>query len=169
MRQESVVRVGCRAAIVAGVLRAAGSFAPSSGVEAERQLLYFLIDLLLLLGVFAVYAHDHDRIGRWGAIGLLTAVVGILLVRSSRAVPGIDLYPAGALAVAVGWMLLSLMSWRARAGSVIVPLGFALSVVTATLAKTLASSVLFVASGIVFGAAVAAAGTQVLVRIGRGA
>jgi hypothetical protein len=167
MRQDTLLRAGCRAAIVAGVLRAAGSFA-SSGGEVERQSLYFVIDLLLLFGVFAAYAQDHERIGRWGAIGFLTTVGGILLVRSSRAVPGVDLYPAGALAVALGWMLLSLISWRAGAGSVFVPLLFALSVVTGALAETLALSTLFVASSVIFGAAVAAAGKQVLVRVGRG-
>ena len=108
MRMDALVRAGGAAAILAGVLRAAGSFASGAGSEVERQSLYFIVDLLLLLGVLAVYAQNHAALGRWGAAGFLTTVVGILLVRSSRAVPGLDLYPAGALSVAIGWVLFSL-------------------------------------------------------------
>src|SRR5262245_25800065 len=107
MRRDTLVRIGGAAAILAGVLRAAGSFPSGADSEFERQSLYFIVDLLLLLGVFAAYAQNHEVLGRWGAGGFLTTVVGILLVRSSRAVP-LDLYPAGALSVAIGWVLVSL-------------------------------------------------------------
>ena len=50
----------------------------------------FFIDLLLLLGAFAAYAQNHEAVGRWGAAGFVTTVTGILLVRSSRAVPDVD-------------------------------------------------------------------------------
>ena len=96
MRLSTLLRVGGAAAILAGVLRAASSFA--FGVsEVERQALYFIVDLLLLLGAFAAYAQNHETVGRWGTVGFLTTVAGILLVRSSRTVPGLDLYAAGAL------------------------------------------------------------------------
>ena len=68
MRMETLVRVGGGAAIVAGVLRAAGSFV-SLGSEVERQSLYFIINLLLLLSVFAAYTQNHEALGRWGAAG----------------------------------------------------------------------------------------------------
>jgi len=108
------------------VLRAAGSFV-SGGSEVERQSLYFIVDLLLLLSVFAAYAQNHEALGRWGAAGFLTTVVGLLLGRSSRAVPGLDLYPAGALSVAIGWVLLSLDRWRTANGPAFVPELFVLS------------------------------------------
>jgi hypothetical protein len=115
MRLSTLVRVGSTAAILAGVLRTAGSFA-SGGSELERQALYFIVDLLLLLGAFAAYAQNHAAVGRWGAAGFLTIVAGILLVRSSRAVPGLDLYPVGGLSVAIGWALLSRAWWRTAQG-----------------------------------------------------
>src|SRR5438094_6210699 len=129
MRTDTLVRVGGWAAILAGVLRAAGSFA-SGGSEVERQSLYFIVDLLLLLGVFAAYTPNHEALERWGAAGFLTTVAGILLVRSSRAVPGLDLYPAGALSVAIGWVLLSLDWWKRATGPAFVPVLFVLSIVT---------------------------------------
>ena len=158
------VRVGGAAAILAGVLRTASSFA-SGGSELERQALYFIVDLLLLLGAFAAYAQNHDDMGRWGAAGFLMSVVGILLVRSSRAVPGLDLYPAGALSVAIGWVLLSLACWRTEKGPAFVPVLFMLSIVTGLVGQIASSASLFVASGVIFGAAVAGAGRQVLLGV----
>ena len=115
VRMDTLVRIGGVSAILAGVLRAAGSFASGPG-EIERQSLYFIVDLLLLLGVLAMYAQNHEALGRWGAAGFLTTVVGLLLGRSSRAVPGLDLYPAGALSVAIGWVLLSVEWARTASG-----------------------------------------------------
>ena len=162
MRMDTFVRVGGASAILAGVLRAAASFA-SWGSEVERQMLYFIVDLLLLLGVFAAYAQNHEALGRWGAGGFLATVAGILLVRSSRAVPGLDLYPAGAISVSIGWVLLSL-DWRRTAnGPAFLPVLFALSFVTGLVGQIVPrAAALFVASGLIFGAAMVGVGRQVL-------
>ena len=163
MRRDTLIRVGGATAILAGVLRAAGSFPSWPDSEVARQSLYFIVDLLLLLGVFAAYAQNHEALGRWGAGGFLTTVAGILLVRSSRAVPGLDLYPAGALSVAIGWVLLSLTWWKTANGSALVPLMFVLSVVTGLAGQIVAPAAgLFVASGVIFGAAMVGVGRQVL-------
>ena len=163
MRRDTLVRIGGAAAILAGVMRAAGSFRSWADSEVERQWLYFIVDLFLLLGVFAAYAQNHEALGRWGAGGFLTTVAGILLVRSSRAVPGLDLYPAGALSVAIGWVLFSLTWWRTANGSASVPLLFVLSVVTGLVGQIVARAAgLFVVSGVIFGAAMVGVGRQVL-------
>ena len=164
MRLSTLVRVGGAAAILAGVLRAASSFA-AGGSEIERQSLYFIVDLFLLLGAFATYAQNHEDVGRWGAAGFLTAVAGTLLVRSSRAVPGLDLYPAGAVSVAIGWVLLSGAWWRTAKGPAFVPALFVLSIVTGLLGQIASRASLFVAAGVIFGAAVAGAGSQVLLGV----
>jgi len=161
MRMNTLVRVGGWAAILAGVLRAAGSFV-SWGSEVERQSLYFIVDLLLLLSVFAAYAQNHEALGRRGAAGFLTTIAGILLVRSSRAVPGLDLYPAGALSVAIGWVLLSLDWWRTANGPAFVPVLFVLSVLTGLVGQIEHLAPLFVASGVIFGAAMVGVGRKVL-------
>ena len=159
---DTLVRIGGVSAILAGVLRAASSFAAGPG-EIERQALYFVVDLLLLLSVLAVYAQNHDALGRWGRSGFLATVTGILLVRSSRAVPGLDLYPAGALTVAGGWLLLSVTWWKAAKGSALVPLLLLISVVTGAVGQRVPSAAdLFVASGVAFGAAMVGVGGQVL-------
>jgi hypothetical protein len=160
MRLSTLIRVGGAAAILAGLLRAASSFT-AGGSEVERQALYFIVDLLLLLGAFAAYAQNHDAVGSWGAAGFLTIVAGILLVRSSRAVPGLDLYPAGALSVGVGWVLLTFAWWRTAKGSAVVPVLLLLSIVIGLVGEMVSRASLFVAAGVLFGAAVVGAGMQV--------
>jgi hypothetical protein len=161
---STLVRIGGASAILAGVLRVASSFV-SGGSEIERQALYFIVDLFLLLGAFAAYAQNREVVGRWGAAGFLTTVVGILLVRSSHTVPGLDLYPAGALLVAIGWVLLSLAWWRTTKGPTFVHVLFVLSIVTGLVGQIVSRASLFVASGVIFGAAVAGAGRQVLLSV----
>lgn len=162
MTTRGFERLGGWAAVIAGVLRAASSFT-SGGTDVERQSLYFIVDLLLLCGVFAAYTQNHEGFGRWGAAGFLTTVVGILLVRSTRAVPGLDLYPIGALAVATGWTLLSLDWWKTVNGPAFVPVLFALSIVIGLAGQVVPwAAALFAASGVVFGAAMVGVGRQIL-------
>jgi hypothetical protein len=169
MRMDAVVRVGGAAAILAGVLRVASSFA-SGGNEVARQSLYFVVDLFLLLGVFAAYTQNHAALERWGAAGFLTTVAGILLVRSSRAVPGLDLYPAGALSVAIGWVLLSLDWWKRANGPAFVPVLLVLSIVTGLVGQIVPrAAVLVAASGVIFGAAMVGVGRQILLQATNGA
>ncbi|HEX7796954.1 MAG TPA: hypothetical protein VF456_21475 [Vicinamibacterales bacterium] len=162
MRLDTLIRLGGWAAILAGVLRAVSSFAFGEN-EVARQSLYFIVDLLLLLGLFAAYTQNHEALKRWGAAGFLTTVAGILLVRSSRAVPGVDLYPAGALSIAIGWVLLSLDWWKRANGPAFVPILFVLSIVTGIVGQIVSrAALLFVASGVIFGAAMVGVGRQVL-------
>src|SRR3954468_10854606 len=53
VHKSTLVRVGAVAAILAGLLRAAAAITPGTGSEVERQSLYFIVDLLLLLAVIA--------------------------------------------------------------------------------------------------------------------
>jgi hypothetical protein len=164
MRMDTLVRVGGGAAILAGVLRATGSFA-SGRSEVERQSLYFIVDLLLLLGVFAVYAQNHEAMRLWGAAGFLTTVVGILLVRSSRVIPDLDLYPVAALSVAVGWVLLSFAWWKTANGPAFVPPLFVLSVVTGLVGQMVPrAAALLIVSGVIFGTAMVGVGKELLSR-----
>jgi len=94
------------------------------------------------------------------------------------------LYPAGALSVIIGWVLLSPTWWKTANGSGFVPLMFVLSAVTGLVGQIVARAAsLFVVSGVIFGAAmvggagfcwcsaIAIAGTLVIVgflRVGSG-
>ena len=163
MRKDTLVWVGGAAAILAGVLRAMVAAAPDAGSEVARQSVYFIVDLLLLLGVIALYWQHHAALGRAGACAFLLTIAGLLLVRSRCAVPGIDLYPAGALSVAIGWVVLGLAWWRRSSGSPSVPLLLLLSLLLGVLSQFLGSAqTLFAASGVLFGAAMIEAGRRLL-------
>ena len=156
-------RAGGTAAIVAGALRVLMSF-NSIAAHAPQQLLYFVIDLLLLIGVVAVFAGRRQLLGRSGATGFVFVVVGIGVVRFTRAFPGIDLYPAGALAIVGGWILLSAAWWGRARGSALVPLLFGFSLLTGLIGQLMPdSAALFVVSGVVFGAAMIAVGRQLVI------
>ena len=115
MSNTDLTRFGGATAIVAGVLRAIGSVVPTTGSVVLLQLLYFLTDLALLIAIMALYTKHHREVGTTGLIGFLLSVLGILVIRSSNIVPGIYLYPLGALVFSVGLNVLGIKLWRVRA------------------------------------------------------
>ena len=86
----------------AGRCAAAASFAPGVGSDIEQQLLYLAVDMFLLLGLLGFYELRHQDAGRTGALGSCWRYSAWCVVRSSRAIPGLDLYPLGALAFVGG-------------------------------------------------------------------
>jgi hypothetical protein len=150
------------AAIVGGVLRAAASFAPGVGSDSERQLLYLVVDMFLLLGLLGFYELRHKELGRTGALGFLLALFGLVVVRSNRAIPGLDLYPLGALAFVGGLIVLCGTAWRVKTLAVWVPMAFIVSTLVGLVGTVAANSEwLFVLSGVLFGAAFAGLGREV--------
>ncbi len=162
MSRAVLIRAGGMAALVGGVLRAAASFAPSVGSDSERQLLYLVVDMFLLLGLLGFYELRHQDVGRTGALGFLLALFGLVVVRSSRVIPGLDLYPMGALAFVGGLIALCGSAWRVKMLAVWIPMTFVVSTLVG-LVGTVAdnSGWLFVLSGVLFGAAFAGLGRGV--------
>jgi hypothetical protein len=162
MSRTALIRAGGMAAIVGGILRAAASFAPSVGFDIARQLLYLAVDVFLLLGLLGFYELRHQDLGPTGALGFLLALIGLVVVRSSRVIPGLDLYPVGALAFVGGLIALCGSAWSVKALAVWVPMAFVLSTLVG-LAGTLVDNAgwLFVLSGVLFGAAFAGLGQEV--------
>src|SRR5437867_3167111 len=124
MSRAALIRAGGMAAIVGGVLRGAASFAPTVGSDIERQLLYLVVDMFLLLGLLGFYELRHQDVGRTGALGFLLALFGLVVVRSSRVIPGLDLYSVGALAFVGGLIALCGSAWSAKTLAVWVPPAF---------------------------------------------
>lgn len=162
MSRAALIRAGGMAAIIGGVLRAAASFAPNAGSNVEQQLLYLTVDMFLLLGLLGFYELRHQDAGRTGAFGFLLALFGLVVVRSSRAIPGFDLYPLGALVFVGGLIALCGSAWIANTLAFWVPAAFVVSTLLG-LVGTIAdnSGRLFVLSGVLFGAAFAGLGREV--------
>lgn len=168
MPRGALIRAGGMAAIVGGILRAAASFAPSLDSDTERQLLYLVVDMFLLLGLLGFYELRHQDVGRTGALGFSLALVGLLVVRSSRAISGLDLYPVGAMAVVGGLIVLCGRAWSVKTLRVWVPAAFVVSTLIGLVGTVATNSEwLFVVSGILFGAAFAGLGREVWSAAGR--
>jgi hypothetical protein len=114
MSNTSLIRLGAFAAIFAGVLRAIASFIPVTASDFMLQLLYLLIDLLIVFGIMVLYGTNYKEIGKSGFFGFLIAIIGIEIVRSSKTISGLNLYPAGALIFSIGLNLFGIALWKAN-------------------------------------------------------
>jgi hypothetical protein len=162
MSRTALIRAGGMAAIIGGVLRAAASVAPSVGSDVERQLLYLVVDMFLLLGLLGFYELRHQDIGRTGALGFLLALFGLTVFRSSRVIPGLDLYPVGALAFVGGLIAMSGRAWSVKTLAVWVPVAFVVSTLVGLVGTVVNNAGwLFVLSGVLFGAVFAGLGREV--------
>lgn len=162
MTRLTLVRAGGLAAIAGGALRAAASFAPLGlHSDIERESLYIVVDVCLTIGLVGFNARHCKSIGWPGAAGLALALVGLATVRANRAISTVDLYPAGALAIACGVILLSARAWVAGRIRGWVPMAFLLSTLIGLIGSyARGATALFVWSGVIFGVAFAGLGVE---------
>ncbi len=161
MSKASLVSLGGIAAVLAGILRGIASFIPATTPDAALQFLYILTDIFILLGIFALYGVQYQETGKLGFLGFLFAVVGILVIRSSNAITGVNLYPAGSLIFSLGLILLGIRLWLANVlPSWVVGL-WSLSVLVGIIGYFVPSlDLLFVVAGLTFAIGFAAAGIK---------
>ncbi|HXD09803.1 MAG TPA: hypothetical protein VN653_07060 [Anaerolineales bacterium] len=161
MSKASLVSLGGIAAVLAGILRGIASFIPATTSDVVLQLLYMLTDLFILLGIFALYGIRYKEAGKLGFLGFLFALVGILVIRSSKAITGVNLYPTGSLIFSLGLIVLGIRLWLANVlPSWVVGL-WSLSVFVGIIAYFVPSlDWLFVVAGLLFAIGFAAAGSK---------
>ena len=161
MSKASLVSLGGIAAVIAGILRGIASFIPATTPDVALQLLYILTDIFILLGIFALFGAQYKETGKLGFIGFLIAVVGILVIRSSKAISGVNLYPAGSLIFSLGLIILGIRLWLANVlPSWVVGL-WSLSVLVGIIVYFVPSlDLLFVVAGLMFAVGFAAAGSK---------
>ena len=161
MSKASLISLGGMAAVLAGILRGIVSFLPATTPDAALQLLYIFTDVCILLGVFALYGIRYKETGKLGFLGFLTAVVGILVIRSSKAITGADLYPAGSLLFSLGLILLGMRLWLAHVLPIWVVGLWSLSVLVGIIGYFIPSlDLLFVVAGLMFAIGFAGAGMK---------
>lgn len=161
MFYRRLLQCGGMAAILAGLFRGVTSFLPASD-SMFFQLLYLIIDLLLLLGLVSIYLFQRKAIGWWGLAGFVLALVGsALLIGKDVDRAGIFLYPLAALLFALGISVLGVRSWVARTLSRWVAAAWIASMLLGIGYALLGWSVLFLLSGVLFGLGFIGAGCQV--------
>ena len=161
MSKATLVSLGGIAAVLAGILRGIASFIPATTPDAALQLLYILTDIFILLGIFALYGVQYEETGKLGFLGFLIAVVGILVIRSSKAITGVNLYPAGSLIFSLGLIILGIRLWLANVLPIWVVGLWSLSVLVGIIVYFVPSlDLLFVVAGLMFAIGFAAAGIK---------
>jgi hypothetical protein len=110
---RGLIRIGALAGIAAGLLRVVGALLPTDPSSTGLAVLYLVTDVGIALGLIAWYLAQHAFLGAWGSTGFVLGIVGILIIRSNGAIPGLSLYAPGALLVVVGIDLLAYRAWRA--------------------------------------------------------
>jgi len=152
-----LVHAGAIFGVIGGVLRAAGSFAPTLiGSDAVRSWLYAVIDVCLAAGLFSIYLPRRHRMSVAGSIGFFLALAGLITNNVGPSVTHVNLYPVAAPAIAIGVLTLSLSEWHARRMATWIPVTFAVSVLLGGVGMFVAGAgTFFLVSGILFGTAFA--------------
>jgi hypothetical protein len=131
MTKATLLRLSGLVAILAGTMRIGASFvitAPlnfniefsSFSIQVfqvqvfQGEFLYLSIDVLLLLGLIGFYASQYEKLGLPGLTGFVLAIIGIAIIRSNKMIPGVSLYPYGALIFLTGLNLLTISSSIAK-------------------------------------------------------
>ncbi len=161
MVKINLIRLGGLAAVLAGILRVLSAVLPTT--SPRIMALYLVIDILLLISSIGLFEFQRLEAGIPGALAVLLQVLGaLILMGRDLAILSDAFYPIGALTFAVGLDLFAITSWKAKTlprwvllllilSTVIGPIGFFSPSV----------SILFAASGIVFGIGFASAGTAI--------
>ena len=161
---NTLIRILGIAAIAGGIVRIADSFVTGVLPPGTLEVLYFLTDVLLLLGTAGIYWSRRTKTGIAGTIGFGVFVIGILLVRASAfGVLGANGYQLAAAIALLGLVILSVETLLRRAGAY---LSAAFWLVSLTLGAAAAAGimpgVLTALAGVAFGLGFIAAGAGVL-------
>ena len=159
MDRHALVRWAGVAAIAGGTLRGVTALLPAAQTPAIH-LTYLTIDLLLLLAVAGLFAFQRERIGGWGALGALLAVLGAgLLIIDDLFSPTFALYPVASVVFALGLGVMALGAWTARTLPRWIPALWLAAIVIGALSLGVAAlQPVFVLSGLLLAAGFVGAG-----------
>ena len=106
---SALIRLGAIAALLGGTFRFGSSFIPWVEGSVPLVTLYFVTDVALLFGLFAIYLARADRMGLLGLVGFVIAAVGQAAIIGPDHVPfGIDVYGVGVQLIVGGLFLLGI-------------------------------------------------------------
>ena len=165
MPTATLIRLGGLAAILAGVLRVGTSFIPYSNSKpgVALELLYLIIDVLILLGLLGVYGYQNEKAGGSGFIGFLLALIGTaIIVGPDGKIGSVDRYVVSSLMISIGLSLLAFGTWKADRLPRTVPLLWVMSMVVGVGGYLIGGpTVTFVIAGLAFGLAFIVAGVKI--------
>lgn len=113
MTYHNLLRIGAAAAIFGGALRVIASFIVYRENSVGLEAFYFVIDICLLIGLFAIYLHIAEHLGWYGVASFGVAMSGLAsIVGPDTNFSGLDLYQIGAAVFLFGLSgLAAVMLW----------------------------------------------------------
>jgi len=164
MSDGRILRMLGAAAVVGGVLRIASAFIPYAPNVMWLEVLYFVIDEALLLGLIGFFVAHRERLGFVGFIAAAVAGTGIALIVGPDAMMfGVDFYRGGVLIITVGLTLLSLVILVTRAAPWWIAVAWIGAAVVGFGGAAMARAELgFLAGGVLFGLGFVAAGVATM-------
>ena len=116
MKDAHLLRILGTAAILGGALRIGSAFIPWTPDSAPLEVLYDVIDVLLLFGLMGVYFATRGAIGILGFAAFAIAETGIAsIVGPDTTAFGIDTYQSGVLVITAGLTLFAIQLLLTRA------------------------------------------------------
>lgn len=164
MDERSLLRALGVAAIVGGVLRIGSAFVPWEPNVLVLELLYFVIDAMLLFGLMGAYLAARARIGVFGFVAFAIAEIGIAaIVGPDTTAFSVDIYQIAVLVITAGLTLFAIQLLVTRAGPWWAPGCWIASTVVGVGATAGGAPGLgFMAGGVLFGLGFVAAGVAML-------
>jgi hypothetical protein len=108
MKASHLLRLAGASAVIGGALRVAAAFITPEPGSTTLELLYFVIDLALLFGLFGIYASQYDGLGWLGLIGFVIAMTGLAsIVGPDSDVVGINIYATATAVLGIGLAIMS--------------------------------------------------------------
>jgi|SRR5215813_6618120 len=160
MPSATFIRICAVCTILAATLRAISSFIPDT--TPRIYVLYFAIDLLLLLAVTGLFRSNVGAglLGYLGCALMLPALV-LLIARDIEVAPA-SVYAVGAALFSLGLNLFAIQLLRNRKFPAAIPLAWILSTIVGSIGFFVPRfHFLFAISGLIFGLAFAAAGVAI--------
>ncbi|QQS48997.1 MAG: hypothetical protein IPM66_10410 [Acidobacteriota bacterium] len=167
MQTSTLIRLCGLSAILAGALRILASFIPffTSETVVSTEILYLLIDILILFGLLGIYGSQNEGAGYFGFAGFLLAMTGTaLIVGPDGKLGDLDVYRTGVMLITGGMLLLAIGSLRARVLSYRAPALWILSTLFGISGTWIGGRVEdygFVIAGVAFGLGFVVAGLDV--------
>lgn len=159
---QSLLILGAWAALLGGASRIASAFIPFTPETVWLEILYAVIDVLMVVATLAIYARYMSALGLIGLVAAAFACLGFAsIIGPDPVMFGIDFYRLGAGVIVVSMAVFAVQLLRARVMRVAAYF-WLLAFVFALGLAALTEPGLLVASGVTFGAGFIAAGLSLL-------
>ncbi len=159
MRAQTLLRLSGLAAIAGGALRAGEPLLKTALASGTLSLVYFSIDVFLLIGLMGWYAWRAEKLGITGLVGFASGIVGVLIIRSTNLF-GAQGYVIGATHLLLGLVVMNARALIRRDGPICPPLLWLIAFLCGL--ASLSYAPLALIAGTVFGVGYIFAGVSLL-------